>query len=173
MKLSKVQRRVEAAFGRALSDRRFQFARAVYGPGDLDYRRWMAPPWNMSEEEARAQYDRFMAQEVWRSDTYQVAVMQMPCPLGFELTQLSIKRNDREAFHDWRELQQIKNAIVGPEREAVELYPAESRLMDTANQYWLYVLPEGLSWPFGFELRAVTEDEPGNSKQRPFERAPA
>jgi hypothetical protein len=36
--------------------------------------------------------------------------------------------------HDWRDLQRIKNQLVGPECEAVELYPAESRKVDTANQ---------------------------------------
>ena len=28
----------------------------------------------------------------------------------------------------------IKNLIVGPEHEGFEIYPAESRLVDTANQ---------------------------------------
>jgi hypothetical protein len=44
-------------------------------------------------------------------------------------------RLDGQAIHDWRELQRIKNEIVGDEIEAVELYPAESRLLDTANWY--------------------------------------
>ena len=48
---------------------------------------------------------------------------------------LSIKRRDRAPVHDWRELQQIKNMIVGDEHEGFEVYPAESRLVDTANQY--------------------------------------
>jgi hypothetical protein len=52
---------------------------------------------------------------------------------------LSIKRRDREVIRDWRELQAIKNAIVGPEHEGFELYPAESRLVDTANQFHLFV----------------------------------
>ena len=53
-------------------------------------------------------------------------------------TYLSIKRRDREPLCDWRAKQRIKNAILGDEWEAIEMYPAESRLVDTANQYHLF-----------------------------------
>ena len=43
----------------------------------------------------------------------------------------------------WAHLQQIKNEIVGPDREAVMIFPSEDRLVDTANEYWLYVYPTG------------------------------
>jgi hypothetical protein len=68
---------------------------------------------------------------------------------------LSLKRNDRAAVRDWRHMQRLKNEVVGPEREAVELYPAESRLVDEANQYHLWVFPEGDQAPIGFEERMV------------------
>lgn len=56
---------------------------------------------------------------------------------------LSIKRLDREVIHDWRDIQEIKNMLVGPENEGIEIYPAESRLVDCANQYhcWVFVDP--------------------------------
>ena len=57
-----------------------------------------------------------------------------------EVWHLSIRRQDREAIHDWRHFQQIKNEICGTEREGLELYPAESRVLDAANQYHLYVI---------------------------------
>jgi hypothetical protein len=38
---------------------------------------------------------------------------------------LSAKRVDREPLQDWRVLQEIKNALVGEECEAIELFPAE------------------------------------------------
>jgi hypothetical protein len=86
------------------------------------------------------------------------------------VTWLSIKRNDRNSFHDWRELQRVKNAICGPEREAFEIYPRESRLVDTSNQYHLWVLPEGFDLPFGYAERQVCDDDTGTlgSRQRPF-----
>ena len=76
-----------------------------------------------------------------------------------KITYLSIKRRDKKPIHDWRELQKIKNAIVGDEVEAIELYPAESRLVDTANQYHLFCLPLGTKFPFGWLHRAVDTRE--------------
>jgi hypothetical protein len=83
---------------------------------------------------------------------------------------LSIKRLDRRPIRDWRAFQRIKNELVGPEREAVELYPAERRLHDAANQYHLWVAPPGMEWPVGFEGRSVSSDAhryPG-AVQRPL-----
>ena len=87
-----------------------------------------------------------------------------------ELTWLSIKANDDSARHDWREFQQIKNELCGPEREAIEVYPAESRLVDGANQFHLWVLPEGMGVPCGWWDRIVVEENTTEfGSQRPFE----
>jgi len=87
---------------------------------------------------------------------------------------LSIKRRDKEAIHDWRDLQRIKNDLIGPENEGVELYPAESRLADSANQYHLWVLADpSVQFPFGYQERLVAEGSWQKSKQRPFEDRPA
>lgn len=72
------------------------------------------------------------------------------------LVWLSIRRNDRKPIRDWRHFQRIKNELVGPEREGVELFPAESRLVDEANQYHLWVLPEGERVPVGWNVRMVS-----------------
>lgn len=100
---------------------------------------------------------------------YQVGVQEFDS--GW--TWLSIVRRDRSATHDWRHLQRIKNELCGPEREAVELYPAESRLVDTNNQYHLWVAPEGATLPLGYTHREVSDNPPGAHKQRPFDEAPA
>lgn len=68
---------------------------------------------------------------------------------------LSIKRNDREPIREWRDLQRIKNELCGPEAEAVELFPAESRLTDEANQFHLWVFNRGYRFPFGDQVRSV------------------
>lgn len=85
----------------------------------------------------------------------------------------SIKRYDKDAIRDWREFQLIKNLIAGEEREAVELYPAESRLVDTSNQYHLYVYPTGQKFPWGFEERLIVSGHDltairGGTRQRDF-----
>jgi hypothetical protein len=108
---------------------------------------------------------------VWRNSRYQVWVSELKTPLGL-VTHLSIKRNDRKPVHDWRDLQRIKNELCAPEREAMEIYPAESRLVDTANQFHLWVLAPGVQVPIGFfDGRLVNDNEsPGlSAKQRPYE----
>ena len=86
-----------------------------------------------------------------------------------ELLHLSIKRHDQQPLQDWRDLQRIKNDLVGPEHEAVQLYPRESRLVDAANQVHLFVFKEpGLGWPIGWRSgRVVTSEGKGGATQRP------
>lgn len=122
--------------------------------------------------------------EVWGNDFYQITARIYPD--GF--THLSCKREDRLPIHDWRQLQQIKNEICGPEREAVEIYPAESRIVDTANEYHLWVFPEGYEIPFAFRDQLLMTPEeivkfnratsmvdrhgdrvPGKARQRPWQ----
>ncbi len=104
---------------------------------------------------------------------YQAAVFPVTNPGGGwpGMWHLSIKRRDREPIDEnrWRILQHIKNTLLGEEHEAVEVYPAESRLVDTANQYHLWCFKEsGQQWPFGFTERYVTSTESHGSKQRPL-----
>lgn len=108
--------------------------------------------------------------EHWVSGTYHVAMdrhTEHGFGKGVVVWHLSIKRHDREPINDWRVLQRIKSAIVGAETEAIELYPAESRVVDTANQYHLYALP-GVTIPVGFP-KGMRTDTPniGKAKQRP------
>jgi len=55
--------------------------------------------------------------------------------------------------------QQIKNEIIGPEYEATELYPAESRLVDSSEEYHLWVRTSPYHrFPVGFGRRFVLSD---------------
>lgn len=92
-------------------------------------------------------------------------------PFG-HIAWLSIKRRDKRSLHDWRDLQRIKNELIGPEYEAIEIYPAESRLHDTANQYHLWVFADKYRLPIGFAGRQVTEVSSDGSAQRPFDEKP-
>lgn len=95
--------------------------------------------------------------ELWANDEYEVFVSYMgEGDKGLDgPLHLSIKRYDRKPTYDWRELQAIKNDICGAEREAVELFPAESRLVDQANQTHLWVMATDLLFPLGFTERLV------------------
>lgn len=109
---------------------------------------------------------------VAKNSIYQVMMFRVDAeglPGGFVL-HLSIRRNDRRrpGAERWRDFQRIKNELCGPETEGVELYPAESRLVDAADQYHLWVLPLGVKFPFGFSQRDVDyRPAPGGGRQTP------
>ncbi|MEP6671662.1 MAG: hypothetical protein ABJF10_21040 [Chthoniobacter sp.] len=107
------------------------------------------------------------APHVFANDIYSVRMRD-----ASPFIQLEIARFDGEPRTSWREFQQIKNELVGPECEAVELYPADSRLVDTANQYHLWVNPNpAFRFPFGYDRRVVF-DEPVVYRGRAGEEAP-
>lgn len=97
--------------------------------------------------------------EIWVNDEYQCFVKYLSDRGKGGLISLSIKRNDKQPAHDWRELQAIKNEVAGWEREAIEIYPAEARLVDEADQTWLWVMPAGVALELGFFDRRVDTPE--------------
>lgn len=112
--------------------------------------------------------------EVWSNDDYEATVEHNQNGWSY----ITLKRYDRKAVRDWRHLQSIKNEVVGPEREAFELFPAESRLQDEANQYHLWVLPAGDLVGVGTQRRYVAMPSDtnaariagkGKARQRPFQ----
>ncbi len=110
---------------------------------------------------------------VWRNSRYQVIEYPPETVAGVgRVVWLSLRAIDRSARHDWREMQRLKNEIVGPEYDAVEIYPAESKLVDNANQYHLWVFLDSRI-PFGFHHRIVSDGKFEKSVQRPFEVRPA
>lgn len=64
------------------------------------------------------------------------------------VTHLWVRRHDEQPM-TWAEMQRIKDELVGAERIGVEVYPAQSALVDAAHIYHLWVLPEGFKLPFG------------------------
>lgn len=115
--------------------------------------------------------------EMWMNDLYTVIVNRgqktgIPDENGdfLTVTWLSIRRNDRQAKTDWRHMQWIKNQLVGEENEGVEIYPAESRLVDGSNQYHLWVFEDAsFRFPFGFtDGRQVAEKPLFGATQRKF-----
>jgi hypothetical protein len=133
------------------------------------------PPWTPFESCVLPDRSDLLGEPIacWKNSRYTVWVYELPEGPWGDVTHLSIKRNDKEAIHDWRDLQRIKNEVTDPRREAVEIYPAEARLTDTANQYHLWVLALGKIIPIGFHDGRVVSGKPGlQAKQRPFEQEP-
>lgn len=132
---------------------------------------------NWTEAQAKEFIAKTFEDPVYVNDIYSVSPRTINVPeFGGEWIHLSIKRIDKEPIHDWRDLQEIKNMMVGKENEAIELYPAESRRVDSANQYHLYVLKDkNAKIPIGFTERLVMDakdfvDNTGG-KQRPFNKS--
>ena len=131
---------------------------------------WFAQFDITSRNKVASLVDTSIDTEIWRNDTYQVSVYRddPPQPDWPRIIHLSIRRLDRKAIRDWRDFQDIKNQLVGPECEGVELYPAESRCIDLANQFHLWVIDSTESrFPFGFhEGRHVDDTDVAGSIQR-------
>ena len=129
----------------------------------------------VSMDEAHGMVHAQVNQQYFMNDQYQVTVGGPHRTQGDAwppMWHLSIKRLDKDAIHDWRDLQTIKNMLVGEENEAIEIYPAESRLVDMANQYhlWVFVDPE-VRIPIGYQTRMVGGAEQAESvgaRQREF-----
>ena len=103
-------------------------------------------------------YEINPTEEVWANDKYVVHVRKDIEAMGQLMTHLSIRNADNTAIRDWRDMQYIKNELVGEENEGFELFPKESRLVDTANQFhiWVFQSTEG-GVPIGWSERVVTD----------------
>lgn len=122
-----------------------------------------------SIDETRADLEREgNVTEYFVNDLYQVA--RRPVPGG--MVQLNIRRRDgKPIFRDWRHFQRIKNELVGEECEGVELYPAESRKVDSSNKYHIWASPNpAFRFPIGWTERDVSdhgERSKAGYRQRP------
>jgi hypothetical protein len=133
-----------------------------------------AKRFNLPVEEVKAAYADLANDHIFINSRYQVNVRAVPAVPGWPaMIHLSIKRLDKDRVgpERYRDFLRIKNELVGPEHEAVELYPAMSRNVDTANQYHVWVvMEEGQVFPFGFRTGHMSSDTTGtNARQHPFE----
>jgi hypothetical protein len=119
---------------------------------DMGNNKWYIKDWQTMKF-IRTENDAFGTGtvDIYANNLY-TCLMRNNIPLA---TWLSIKRNDIAPIHNWQHLQQIKNDICGEEIEAIELYPAMSRIVDCENQYHLWVLPAGKIVDVGFNNRLV------------------
>lgn len=87
----------------------------------------------------------------WANSFYAVVVFEHPTEWGF-VRQLQVMRHDRQPIRSWQDMQRVKNEILGESAVVVEVYPAESDVVDTAHAYHLWEIPSGRSLPFGLHL---------------------
>jgi hypothetical protein len=154
--MNRQQRRAARAIERVAPDAWMPLVAAEYKNIDAAVVEEIATRTGRSVAEVLEAMQREGDLPVFINHLYQVQVRQLPD--GW--THLNIRRRDgNPIFRDWRHFQNIKNQLCGPEREAIELYPAESRLVDTSNKYHLWVLPEGEQFPIGFLARDVLDHD--------------
>lgn len=83
---------------------------------------------------------------IYTDGEFIVEVHSTENPVPFKC-RLMIKRCDKAPIRSWRQLQDTKNEIAGVDASAIEIYPPESEVTDTANIYHLWVLADGYSVP--------------------------
>jgi hypothetical protein len=95
--------------------------------------------------------------EMWKNHRYTVIVGRDD---NGHVEHISLRRNDRKPTMPWRDLQRIKTELAGADAEAIELFPAEDRVVDCANQRHLWVWPPGEQIGIGFEhgMRGTPEE---------------
>ncbi len=95
-----------------------------------------------------------VAENVYRTflnNRFHVQIYRIETGWG-EVLQLTVGRHGDLGQPSWSELQRIKNELIGRERVAVQVFPAESHLVDQADLLHLWVLPKGFELPFGLHL---------------------
>lgn len=113
-----------------------------------DRKNWSVPNWDTVKFERKEsnKMGNLGEFDIWTSRDYVVSVRPYFDGNGWYL---SLHNTNRTTDVPWTHKQQIKNDICGKEAEAVELFPSHSRLVDSKNQYHLWVLPKGERFPFG------------------------
>lgn len=131
---------------------------------------WDDVPWTAFIGASVAHYpEPARPHQSWMNSIYQVSVWYHRAHAIFgDFAHLSFKTHDRAPRHDWREMQRIKNEIAGPDRWAVEMFPPESKVVDTSNQYHLYAFATFQFQEIGFRERLVSEGDYDGAVQRPF-----
>jgi hypothetical protein len=86
---------------------------------------------------------------VYRSKDNQYVAMIRTVQTDWGEVEHAAIRNLNSTDISWAEKQKIKNELFGTERIAIEVFPKESELVDAANMYHIWLLPEGMDLPFG------------------------
>ena len=137
-------------------------------PNIYDFIEETSKQYRCTGKEAKALYNAYITPtfRAYESDEYKV--LRFPTDEN-GIIWLSIYNKDMSAKHDWRDFQEIKNNLIGPENEAIELYPAESRKRDIGNAFHLFVMAQpGKKFPVGASSRKVSSIPPDGIGQRPL-----
>ena len=92
------------------------------------------------------------------------------------IVNLSLRHVTNAAITDFSDFHRIKTELGGAEAEAVQIFPAESRLVDSCNQYHLFVFapeegsdqlpPLPIGYYYGRDVAADQKDLVEGTQQR-------
>ena len=100
-------------------------------------------------DEERAQYPAIRdIREAFYNDFYSVQIYWVKTDWG-EVHHLIVRGQIKSSEPPWRDMQRIKNELVSDVREAIQIYPRATDVVDQADVYHLWVLPAGMGVPFG------------------------
>lgn len=148
------------------------FQRGVLKPQNLDDVKAIADSVGIDPKDALSAAEDVNNDEIWINSKYQVNIRRYLAESGLMVAHLSIKRRDkmRVGPEKYRDFMRIKDELIGPECEAIELYPARSREVDTANQYHLFAATDpAYRFPVGFSQGIRSGESTGGAVQQPFE----
>lgn len=105
-------------------------------------------PWHRVEDARPPRTTGWLSEvhTVWKNHVFAVLVRTVQTACG--PVQHAAIRNVSETDIPWAAMQRIKDEIFGPRRVAVEVFPPADELVDEANMYHLWILPEGFALPF-------------------------
>lgn len=110
-------------------------------------------PWRSGSVKARLGGNDCMVWELYTNNLFIVTAVPFTCDIGRCVHLVMRLKPDATPLSGltWATKQRIKSELVGAERVAVEVFPPASELVDQAEAYHLWVLPEGFRLPFGVE----------------------
>lgn len=130
-------------------------------------------------EIARDQWPAFPAletipQRVWRSRDYLAVLYKQRADNKLRLTINCTRRNAQGRWKDgiaWDELQRIKNECLGEDTWCIEVFPAQSELVDVQNMRHLWVLDGPCEWRFPAESALDADEQKSLDEALAFLRA--
>jgi predicted SnoaL-like aldol condensation-catalyzing enzyme len=83
--------------------------------------------------------------KAYSNNRYVVMIYENSLTTSGSATRCMIQKIDNTPIlNHWSEIQKIKNEIFGEEVTAVEYYPAQSKLVDDYNIYWIWIFDSGV-----------------------------
>ncbi len=113
----------------------------------LDWSPWEDVSNELERMRTRAGKDPKSFIGAWKNNHFVIQLYRQSTAVG-DARLMMIRRNDEQPGVSWAMKQRIKNELLGPEVVAIEVFPAESELVDDAHMYHLWTLPDGFSLPF-------------------------